>query len=79
MKKTAKNIYNYSVFFEKNELGGYTVTVPALPGLVTQGDTLDHARDMVTEAIECYLEGLSKSDIPVESSEVFIMRIPVTA
>ena len=27
----------YTAFFEANKHGGYTVTVPALPGLVTEG------------------------------------------
>ena len=30
-----KVIYNYTTVFELNENKGFTVTVPALPGLVT--------------------------------------------
>jgi predicted RNase H-like HicB family nuclease len=64
--------------FQKNETGGYTVTVPALPGLVTEGDSLESARSMVLDAITCYLEGLSKakSDIPQEN-EYAQMRVAV--
>jgi predicted RNase H-like HicB family nuclease len=40
--------------------GGYVVTCPALPGLVTEGDTLDEARAMATDAIQGYLESLKK-------------------
>ncbi|HDL16146.1 MAG TPA: type II toxin-antitoxin system HicB family antitoxin, partial [Euryarchaeota archaeon] len=29
----------YKILIEKNEEGGYTVTVPLLPGCITQGDT----------------------------------------
>jgi predicted RNase H-like HicB family nuclease len=29
----------YRILIEKNEEGGYTVTVPSLPGCITQGDT----------------------------------------
>jgi antitoxin HicB len=36
-----------------NEHGGYTVVVPALPGLVTEGNNLDHAREMAKDAIRC--------------------------
>ena len=46
-----KAIYNYTAVFEGNENGGYTVTVPSLPGLVTEGRNLDNARIMATEAI----------------------------
>ncbi|PON10994.1 pilus assembly protein HicB, partial [Candidatus Entotheonella serta] len=33
--------YRYTVIFEEAEEGGYVVTYPALPGLVTEGDTLE--------------------------------------
>ena len=34
------------------------VTVPALPGCITQGDTIDEALAMAREAIELYIEEL---------------------
>ena len=34
------------------------VTVPALPGCITQGDTIDDALAMAKEAIELYVEEL---------------------
>lgn len=48
----------YTVLLERNESGGYTVTVPALKGCVTQGDTIAQALDRAKEAIECHLEAL---------------------
>ena len=36
--------YRYTVVYEPAEEGGYVVTVPTLPGLVTEGDTLEEAR-----------------------------------
>jgi predicted RNase H-like HicB family nuclease len=39
---------------------GYRVTVPLLPGLITYGRTLDEAREMARDAIQCHLEGLQK-------------------
>ena len=35
--------YSYTVLFEPAEEGGYVVTCPALPGLVTEGDTLERS------------------------------------
>src|SRR6266849_7037538 len=60
--------YQYTAVFEPAEEGGYVVTVPALPGLVTEGDTLKEARAMVKDAIRGYLESLIKhgEEIPVE-------------
>lgn len=52
--------YEYTVVFEAAEEGGYVVTVPALPGLTTEGDTLEEARAMAVDAIRGYLESLRK-------------------
>ena len=40
------------------EEGGYTVTVPALPGCITQGETLEEAIMMAKDAIQLYIETL---------------------
>ena len=47
------------------EEGGYTVTVPSLPGVVTQGETLEEALAMAKEAIQCHVEGLVADGEPV--------------
>lgn len=59
MKKQKEIIYQYEAIFDSNG-AGYTVTVPKLPGLVTEGDNLKKAREMVKDAIRCYLEALLK-------------------
>jgi antitoxin HicB len=53
---------------ERNEEGGYTVTVPSLPGCITQGATWDEAIAHGREAIAGYLETLRDlgKPIPVE-------------
>ena len=65
MKNGRGKAHEYTAFFEANEKGGYTVTVPALPGLVTEGSTLEHARTMAKDAIRCYIEGLKKANEPI--------------
>jgi antitoxin HicB len=62
--------YLYTVLYEPAEEGGFVVTVPALPGLVTQGETLAEARAMAYEAIEGYIESLEKDHLPIPSEEV---------
>jgi len=52
--------YVFTVLFEPAEEGGYVVTCPALPGLVTEGDTLEEAREMAKDAIRAYIESLLK-------------------
>lgn len=44
--------------FEPQEEGGYHVYAPDLPGLHTQGDSLDDATENAREALELYVEGL---------------------
>ena len=58
-----------TVVFEPNDTGGYTVTCPALPGLLTEGRTLEEARAMAAEAIERYLEVLQEDGRPIPPSE----------
>lgn len=68
----------YTVIFDLNENGGYTVTVPALPGLVTEGGTLEEAKAMARDAIACYVEGLLKDGEPIpEEREVLRERLSV--
>lgn len=62
MKKRKEIIYQYEVIFDPNGVG-YTVMVPKLPGLVTEGDNLKEAREMAKDAIRCYLEALLKDRI----------------
>ena len=57
--------YSFTVFFEPAVEGGYVVTCPALPGLVTEGDTLAEARKMAKDAILAYLESLRKDGEPI--------------
>ena len=46
----------YTFVFQPEPEGGYTVTCPALPGLVTYGETLDEARVMARDAMEGLIE-----------------------
>lgn len=67
----------YTVVFEPAEEGGYVVTVPALPGCITQGDTFAEARAMAEDAILGYIEALQKlhEDIPREHGATITRRM----
>jgi len=65
----------YKIVLEPQEEGGYTVYVPALPGCVSQGETVEEAMDNVKEAIIVYLESLKERGInlpQVEEREVAV-------
>jgi len=80
MKNGKSRTYEYTAFFEANENDGYTVAVPALPGLVAEGKDLEDARHMATDAIRCYIHGLKKAklSIPVEK-ETAQLKLSVVA
>ena len=76
MAKKKEKIYQYEVIFDAND-GGYTVTVPKLPGLVTEGDTLKEAREMAKDAIRCYFEAVLKEK-KLKQSSVKKEKVTVT-
>jgi antitoxin HicB len=57
--------YSYTVLLEPAEEGGYVAFCPALPGLVTEGDTYEEVHERLKEAIEGYLESLIKNGEPI--------------
>ena len=58
----------FTILIEKNEDMGYTVTVPSLPGCITQGDTWDETITNAKEAIAGHIEALRTlgKQIPME-------------
>lgn len=53
-------VLTYRVLLNEEPEGGFTVTVPSLPGCITFGDNLDNALAMAKEAIEGYIEILKE-------------------
>jgi len=79
MKKEAKNILEYTAVFQKAPEGGYSVTVPALPGCISEGDTFEKAASNIKEAIELYLEVASKNKKVnfIQTGEIFSASVKV--
>ena len=50
----------FYIALEPAEEGGFNVSVPALDGCFTQGETEEEAMRNAKEAILCYLEGIEK-------------------
>ena len=57
-RKTTSSVLDFTIILQEEPEGGYTVTVPALPGCVSFGETVEEARRMAKEAIELHIEGL---------------------
>jgi antitoxin HicB len=56
---------SYRIILKPEPEGGFTVTVPALPGCVTYGGTLEEARLMASDAIQGYLASMEKHAEPI--------------
>ena len=56
----------FKVVLEPSEDGGYTAIVVALPGCISEGDTVEEAMANIREAIELYLEPVDEADATAE-------------
>jgi predicted RNase H-like HicB family nuclease len=66
----------YEVVLTSEAEGGFSVTVPALPGCTSQGETREEALSMIREAIEVYIESLVAHGDPIPGP-VEIERVTV--
>lgn len=73
--------YRYRVVLTPDLVdGGFVVTVPALPGVVTEGDTFEEALEMAKDAIRAYLESLllDGEAIPVDDQRAgYVLPVEV--
>lgn len=72
--------YHYTILLRREE-GGYTVTVPAIPAIATEGDTVEEAIAMAKDAIKLYLDFLQErgEPIPVEEGPPQVVVVDVAA
>lgn len=57
MSTLSKKVHRYTAIFEPDkEVGGFTVTIPFLPGCISEGDTFEEAFENIKEAASLYLE-----------------------
>ena len=56
------------VIFHKAEEGGYWAEVPALPGCLSQGETLEETQTNIREAIEAFLD-ISDDEIEIGAND----------
>ncbi len=70
--------YSFTILIEPNDPDGYLVTCPALPGLITEGDTLDEAFAMANDAIEGYLIRHIRHGDPIPADKMaFPVRVRI--
>ncbi|MEK7618606.1 MAG: type II toxin-antitoxin system HicB family antitoxin [Patescibacteria group bacterium] len=72
-------VLNYNVIFTPEPEGGFTVTVPSLPGCVTYGKTLKEAKAMAIDAIDAIIFTMRKHNLPIppdDNSMIIAMSFP---
>jgi predicted RNase H-like HicB family nuclease len=67
------------ILIPDEEVGGYTVEVPSLPGCVTEGDTVEEALANARDAIDVYIAALHDlgRSVPPEDAQSMVEGVPV--
>ncbi len=55
----------FNIRFQKAEEGGYVISIPEMPGCVTEADTFEEGLAMVKDALEGLLEVALKFGDPI--------------
>lgn len=80
VRKLTNKIYQYTAVFEPDvQSGGFTVTIPSLPGCISEGDTFEEALRNIQEAASLYIEVMNKRKlrVPQEAKGVVISPVEV--
>lgn len=59
------DIKTFRIVLKKEPDGNYTAFVPSLPGCITWGETVEHALEMIREAITGYVAVLKEQGEPI--------------
>jgi len=78
MNSMKKTHHHYTIVLRPEPEGGFTASVPALPGCVTYGRTLKEAKAMARDAIAGYIGSLRKHGEPIPSdNETLVASLDV--
>lgn len=77
-KKLTRKIYQYTAVFEPDEkFGGFTVTIPALPGCISEGNTFEISLKNIKEAASLYIEVMQNKNFDIPREEKGVVIVPV--
>ena len=77
MKSSPRQL-SLSVILRPEPEGGFTVTVPSLPGCITYGKNLAEAHRMAKEAITLYLEQMiAEGEALPENTSSYLTQLEV--
>ena len=67
----------FKIILERDPEGGFSVHVPALPGCVTEGESVEECLRNAKEAIALFLDSLKEDGLPVPVSDVLLEEVEV--
>lgn len=79
-KRLIHKVYQYIAVFEPDLIsGGFTATIPSLPGCISEGNTFEEALQNIREAASLYIEVAKnvKEDILKEEKGLVIAPIEI--
>ena len=77
-KQITHKIYQYTAIFESDKkAGGFTVTIPSLPGCISEGDSFEEALQNIQEAASLYIEVMKDRKVEIPKKEKGIIIAPV--
>lgn len=69
----------FTIIFEAAEEGGYTAYIPEVPGAISEGETIEEAREMVMSALEEVLEARRDLALETKGKDAIVESIQLTA
>jgi antitoxin HicB len=73
-----RTVRTYSIVVEPEPDGSYSVTVPALPGCFTRGNSIEECQERAVEAIKAHIAGLEADGEPIPEEHGAPRLISVT-
>lgn len=67
----------YTIILHPDESGGYWTEVPALPGCMSQGDTVEEAIEMTKDAIALWLESMLDRGEAIPEDKDIVVKVAV--
>ena len=69
---------NFTVLYKQEDEGWYTATVPSLPWCISYWESIEHASEMIREAIDLYLEESELRWDKCKMLDVFVWNLVVS-
>ena len=70
---------HFTIIYEPAEEGGFTAYIPEVPGAVSEGETIDEAREMVLDAMHEVLAYRREQALSTKAAGATVETLPISA